>query len=242
MAAVPSGRDHDGDRPLALRSVERTLASRYSTYVDEVQRLIQAGLIVMERDQTTNPRVSEIVAEAGLSNQAFYRHFHSKDELMLAIMDDGQRQLVGYLAHQMAKETSGLAQVGRWVDGIMSQAVDKRAAQATRSVALNSDRLRELFPDEFRRLEQLIEAPLRAALMLAAEQGEIPRGDEHRDAQAIFRLSVRTMEAFVIDGERPSRDDLTHVRAFIMAAIGGCTDRPTTLRSTRRGGRGSSES
>ena len=38
MAAVPSGRNQDGDRPLALRSVERTLASRYSTYVDEVQR------------------------------------------------------------------------------------------------------------------------------------------------------------------------------------------------------------
>jgi len=53
------------------------------------------------------------------------------------------------------------------------------------------------------------------------------------------RLSVRTMEAFVIDGERPSRDDLTHVRAFIMAALGGCADRPTPLRSTRRGGRAS---
>jgi AcrR family transcriptional regulator len=233
---VPSGRDQDGDRPLALRSVERTLASRYSTYVDEVQRLIHAGLVVMERDQTTNPRVSEIVTEAGLSNQAFYRHFHSKDELMLAIMDDGQRQLVGYLVHQMAKETSGLAQVGRWIDGIMSQAVDKRAAQATRSVALNSDRLRELFPDEFRRLERLIEAPLRAALVLAADQGEIPRGDDERDAQAIFRLSVRTMEAFVIDRERPSRDDLTHVRAFINAALGGYGDRAPALPSSRRGG------
>jgi len=223
MAAVPSGRSDVGDRRLALRSVERTLASRYSTYVDEVERLIRAGVIVMERDQTTNPRVSEIVAEAGLSNQAFYRHFHSKDELLLAIVDDGQRQLVGYLEHQMAKETSGLAQIRRWVDGIMSQAVNKRAAQATRNVALNSDRLRELFPDEFRCLERFIEAPLRAALVLAAEQGEIPRGDDERDAQAIFRLAVRTMEAFVIDRERPSRDDLTHVRAFIAAALGART-------------------
>src|SRR5580704_10590609 len=83
--------------PLAVRSVERTLASKYSAYADEVDRLIRAGVAVMERAETANPRVSEIVEVAGLSNQAFYRHFRSKDELLLAILDGGQRRLVGYL-------------------------------------------------------------------------------------------------------------------------------------------------
>jgi AcrR family transcriptional regulator len=226
--------DGGGHRPLAVRSVERTLAPRYSAYAEEVGRLIRAGIAVMERAETTNPRVSEIVEEAGLSNQAFYRHFRSKDELLLAIVDDGQRRLVGYLEHQMAKETSGLAKVERWVEGILSQSVDATAAQATRGVALNSDRLREQFPAESRSIEELIEAPLRDALILAADQGQIPPGDPTRDARIIFRLAVRTMELFVIDRETPGRQDVDHLIEFVNAAVGGAKARTSRARAHRR--------
>jgi AcrR family transcriptional regulator len=207
--------------PFAVRSVERTLAPKYSAYAEEVDRLIRAGLAVMERADTANPRVSEIVEEAGLSNQSFYRHFRSKDELLLAIIDDGQRRLVGYLKHQMAKEPSGLDKVARWVEGIMSQAIDPVAAKATRGVALTRDRLRAEFAAESRSIEELIEAPLRAALTLAAEQGEIPAGDPERDAKILFRLAVRNMELLVIDRETPSPADIEHLLGFVRAAVGG---------------------
>lgn len=218
--ATPSQVGPD-DRPLALRSVERALAPRYSAYVDEVQRLIRAGIVVMQRDETGNPRVSEIVEEAGLSNQAFYRHFRSKDELLLAIVEDGQRYLVGYLEHRMAKEASGLGKVAQWVEGVMSQARDATAASATRGVARNRDHLRELFPEESHRLEQLIEAPLEAALALAAEQREIPPGDHARDARAIFRLVMGAMEECLFDGRTPPREDVEHLVRFVEAAVGG---------------------
>src|SRR5438093_10793479 len=94
--AVPAG-------SLALRS----LAERHDAYVEEVQRLVRAAMAVMCRRGTLDPRVSEIVAEAGLSNQAFYRHFRAKDELLLAVLDDGLRQLVTYLEHRMTKERTG---------------------------------------------------------------------------------------------------------------------------------------
>jgi AcrR family transcriptional regulator len=222
-APVETGSD---DRPLALRTVDRALAPRYSAYVDEVQRLIRAGLAVMQRDEDDNPRVSEIVEEAGLSNQAFYRHFRSKDELLLAIVDDGQRYLVGYLEHRMDKEASGLAKVAQFVEGVMSQAVNAKAASATRGVARNRDRLRELFPEESHRLEALIEAPLEAALALAAEQGEVPPGDHQRDARAIFRLVVSTMEGHLFDRRAPSPEDVRHLVRFVCAAVGGTPPRP----------------
>ena len=62
----------------------RTLTPRYETYTAEVRRLLDAGFEVMRRTGNVNPRVSEIVRDAGLSNQAFYRHFASKDELLVA--------------------------------------------------------------------------------------------------------------------------------------------------------------
>ena len=42
-----------------------------------------------------DPRVSDIVARRpGLSNQAFYRHFRGKDELLVAVLDDGRQRLL----------------------------------------------------------------------------------------------------------------------------------------------------
>ena len=52
------------------------------------------------------PPVADIVAAAGLSNDAFYRHFPSKDALVAAILEDGTERLLSYLAHQMAKEAT----------------------------------------------------------------------------------------------------------------------------------------
>ena len=43
----------------------------------------------MARGTTSRPRVADIVAEAGLSNDAFYRHFASKDALVAALVEDG---------------------------------------------------------------------------------------------------------------------------------------------------------
>jgi AcrR family transcriptional regulator len=208
-----------GDRPVVRRSVERTLAERYSAYAEEVDRLIRAGLAVMQKGGTTNPRVSEIVAEAGLSNQAFYRHFRGKDELLLAISDEGLRLLVGYLEHQMAKEDTGLARVRRWVEGILAQAAQPVAADATRPVVLNRERLTAAFPEECRRSEERIKEPLRRAVVLAAERGEIVGADTERDVEAAFRLALGSMQDWLTSRYLPSQDDVEHLVGFILAGL-----------------------
>jgi AcrR family transcriptional regulator len=209
------------DSPVAVRTVERALAARYSAYADEVRRLIDAGVAVLRDGKGGEPRVSEIVTQAGLSNQAFYRHFRSKDELLLAILDDGLRQLVGYLEHQMSKETSGLAQVRRWVEGILAQAVNPGAAQATRGVVVNTARLGQLFPEEFRRSEEVIKTPVRAAIERAVEQGELAAADPGRDAEAAYRLAMGTMQSCLSNGRRPSKADVAHLVGFVVGGLRG---------------------
>src|SRR3954470_6130980 len=116
---------------VAERVAQRTMARRGSSYADEVRRLLDAALAVMLRCGTTSsPRVADIVAEAGLSNEAFYRHFASKAELVTALLEDGAERLRGYLAHHMAKEQTPQAKVRRWVQGVLSQA-DPGIAETT---------------------------------------------------------------------------------------------------------------
>ena len=105
------------------------LARREAAYAEEVRRLLDAGLAVMQRCGTTSrPRVADIVAEAGLSNDAFYRHFPSKDALVAALVDDGAARLRSYLDHQLAKESTPEAKVRRWIEGVLSQAEGEVAA------------------------------------------------------------------------------------------------------------------
>ena len=190
----------------------RALADRYETYTDEVRRLLDAAFSVMRRTGSVSPRVSEIVREAGLSNQAFYRHFASKDELLVAVLDDGLQQLVDYLEHVMAKADTPLGQVRRWVEGILAQAVDAQAASSTRPFVVNSLRLRDQFRDEVQRSDERLKAPLRAAL------AAVPTADPARDTEAVYQLAMGRMHAFVLRGERPACRDVEHTVEF---AIGG---------------------
>jgi AcrR family transcriptional regulator len=223
--AVPSAPHQEPPHPeyedLALRS----LGDRYTTYADEVQRLRRAGLAVMRRTQSINPKVSDVVREAGLSNQAFYRHFRGKDELLLAILDDGARQLVDYLTHLMDKEAQPVAKIRRWVAGIMAQAADPAAADATRPFVVESLRLAAQFPEQSTRSEERLRAPLREAI---AQASELSEADATRDAEAVYHLAMGTMHGYLVRGETPSPAEIDRLCDFVVAGL---------ARATRKGGR-----
>lgn len=130
--AISTGKD------VATRVAEQTLARRGAGYAAEVRRLLDAALEVIRRDG--GARVADIVAAAGLSNDAFYRHFPSKDALVAALLEDGTDRLVSYLTHQMDKETTPEGKVRRWVDGVLAQAKEDIAA-ATLAVLGNGSSL-----------------------------------------------------------------------------------------------------
>src|SRR5262249_31116703 len=137
-------------------------------YSNEVRRLLDAGLEVMRRCGTTSrPRVADIIAEAGLSNDAFNRHFPSKEALVAAILDDGSTRLASYLTHQMAKAATPEEKVRCWVEGVMSQAADDDIAASTLAVMWNGatvgDDLGTARPSTSAPLAKLLEEPFAAA-------------------------------------------------------------------------------
>jgi AcrR family transcriptional regulator len=130
--AIPSS-----DSDVMGKIVRRSLAKREGEYAVEVRRLLDAALELMRACGTTaKPRVADIVTAAGLSNDAFYRHFKSKDDLVAAILEDGAERLRSYLAHQMAKSPTPEGQVREWVKGVLAQA-DTEIAATTLAVLWN---------------------------------------------------------------------------------------------------------
>jgi AcrR family transcriptional regulator len=216
--------------PSAVPSAaQEALARREAAYAEEVRRLLDAGLDVMRRCGTTSrPRVADIVAAAGLSNDAFYRHFRSKDALVAALVDDGALRLRSYLDHQMAKEPSPEARVRRWVEGVMSQAEGEVAA-TTLAVVWNGDSVAG--PSGPGRTVaraapgRLLEAPF-AALGSAR-----PELDADLAAHAIFgRLSELLWE-----GTQADAAEIDHLVGFCLDAVSGAGPRSARAGSARPG-------
>ncbi|MHB8669473.1 MAG: TetR/AcrR family transcriptional regulator [Acidimicrobiales bacterium] len=206
---------------MVQRSIERSLAARQATARDEVERLLAAARKVMGATGLIDPKVSDIVRESGLSNQAFYRHFRGRDELLLALLDDGLTRLVGYLEHLMAKEPEPIPAARRWVEGILAQAARPVAAAATRPFVLHRLRLADLFPEESRQSEQRLRAPLQRALAEAAGRAS-PNGpglNPARDSAAIFHLAMGHMQEWVLHRHVPTRAETQHVTTFAIAGL-----------------------
>jgi AcrR family transcriptional regulator len=202
------------DDVIVVRAAQRALARRQAVYEDEVRRLLDAGLEVMRRCGTTrSPRVSDIVDAAGLSRDAFYRHFASKEDLVAAIVEAGAERLVSYLNHQMAKESEPGAQLRRWVEGIMSQATNADVAHSTRAVLWNGARVGDhARPDavvSYQPLAQLIVEPI----------ARLGSADPVRDAAVVAHATMGLMRRFLWQLAIPTRADIAHLVRFCTAAV-----------------------
>ena len=190
---------------LASRAVERALSERRSLYEDEVQRLVEAAFVLIERTGELEPRVSDIVRQAGLSNQAFYRHFPSKHALLVAVLDAGVRMLASYLAHRMAQVTSPTAQVREWMRGMLEQALDPAGSAATRPFVLARARLAETVPDEVAASEAQLTALVRDAIRAGVAAGELPGADPERDAETLYHQAMGWLQARLAETKPPER-------------------------------------
>ena len=199
--------------PIERSVAARTLRDRAQVYADEVRRLIDATYAVMRRTDSLDPRVHDIVREAGLSNQTFYRHFRGKDELLLAVLDDGQARLVATVERRMARAEPDAGQVRAWIEGVYEQARNPKAAANTRPFLVNGARLAGRYPDATATQRERVVAPLREAVSTLG-------GDPVRDADAIYHVTMgRTQDAIARRGI-PARDDVDHTVAFALRAIG----------------------
>jgi len=192
---------------VAAAIAQQRLAKRGAEYTSEVRRLLDAGLDVMRRCGTaSSPRVSDIVAAAGLSNDAFYRHFASKQALVAAIIDDGSSRLASYLAHGMGKAAGAEDKVAAWVSGVMSQAADEEIAATTLAVLWNGAAV-----------GATTTAPL--ASLLREPLAALGSTDPEADAALCAHAVVGVLSDFLWSETRPTREQINHITHFCLRAI-----------------------
>jgi AcrR family transcriptional regulator len=206
--------------PLVDRAINRTMAARYAAAAAEIDKIVEATYRVIARTGSVDPPMRQILREAGLSTQVFYRHFPSKDELMLLILDDGRRRLADYLRHKMDRAGDPVGAIGAWIEGTLAQAADDEAASRTRPFIANLGHLQEQYPDEHRESVQVLVRLLEDAIAEGAAAGRLTSEDPHADAVAVYHLAQGSMEFHLRERSAPPPAEVAHLVAFALRALG----------------------
>jgi AcrR family transcriptional regulator len=194
-------------------AVERALDDRQREATEEVERILAGAVRVMERVAPEPPRVSDIVAEAGSSNKAFYRYFAGKDDVILAVMERGVAIVVSYLQHQMTKEPTPAGKVRRWIEGALAQVADPHLISMSRAAAGQVSATAD-----WRAADDEILRPMRE--LLTEPVATLGSKDIGRDADAVFHCTVTAMRRYLDSAQRPGPDDVAHLVRFCLRGLG----------------------
>lgn len=191
-------------------AVERALDDRQREATEEVERILAAAVRVMERVAPEPPRVSDIVAEAGSSNKAFYRYFAGKDELILAVMERGVAIVVSYLQHQMAKHSHPRDRVACWIEGTVAQVADPQLSSMSSAAARQMSNGLVADQEMLRPLRDLLVEPVTA----------LGSSDVDRDVDAVYGCTIAMMRRYMGSADRPGPTDIEHLARFCLRGLG----------------------
>ena len=160
-----------------VTGVERALGPKRQKYQAEFDLLVTAARGVMTTQGSVDATVAQVLEAAGLSTSAFYRHFPTKDDLLLELVKQAGANTRAFLSHRLDEQTTAPARVRAWIEGMFALLGTKRALRANRPFLLAHPRLVERFPDEIERNIELLVGPLADAIGDIRQPGEAAIGD-----------------------------------------------------------------
>src|SRR5690625_1528956 len=151
------------ENPVATAAVDRLVSRRRAGYADDAARLIRACRDIIAESGDYSPPVGKILERAGLSSRAFYRLFSTKDELLVAVLQDGTNIMVTHIEQQMGMADGPLAQIEAWARSALSP-YDESSTSHTGSLLRYFARLGEGVSGEVARIRDEFLSPLITAI------------------------------------------------------------------------------
>jgi AcrR family transcriptional regulator len=165
----------------------------------------------------------ELVKEAGVALQTFYRYFAGKDELLLAVMEDMIAESCVVLEQQAEALTDPVDRLQFYITtAVHTVGVEGTESAAARFVSTEHWRLHPLYPDELTQANRHYADLILGEIHAAADAGLLHPADPESDAWLITHLvtGVYHHYAFATTGE--SGEEIgQRLWAFCHAALGG---------------------
>jgi AcrR family transcriptional regulator len=202
------------------KSTETTPVGRPRRFDDETERrlLIEAAIRVMERNDYSDMSVGEILAEAGLSTRAFYRHYDSKEALLETFLLHEAEAVARSLARVVAAAEDPAVAVEIWLDRFLDVFFVPRRARRAAMLASAATRSSGPSAELMARLREITCRPLIGVLRAGNNSGILHSPRPEADAFSIHDLVVASMHASD-PGELDRAETKAHVLRYAWPAL-----------------------
>ena len=195
-------------------------AVEHQSAPDEAERLISAAWAVLERTGFEGFKVASVIRAAGSSTKAFYRHFGSKDAMLLALLLDETKRASNRFAARMASTNSPTEAVKMWIATMIGAAARPDLAARSRLFA-SLGQINSGFPTQVVEARRPMLTPLVRALEDGRASGEFPLAQPDADARLIMPLCGGVLRD-LLDGTTTSTvaDAIADTQSLVMRSLG----------------------
>jgi AcrR family transcriptional regulator len=193
------------------RALRRSLDPAATRSMARLERLLDAVRELTNEAEDASFTVAEVAARAGVSLKSFYRSFESKDDLLLALLEEESRTGAGILRTALDRSSAPDERLERYVRALFKMA---RAAPGYANVLVR----------EYRRLSVERPADLTAALAPLVDllEEEIDAGapvaDPGRSAEIVFSVLLDGLADITLAG-RDSKETVSSVWRFVAGGL-----------------------
>jgi AcrR family transcriptional regulator len=198
--------------PIVQRSKSRSLR--------QARLIVDAGRRLLTRSGEFTTQ--QLTKEAGVALQTFYRYFASKDQLLLAVLEDLIAEQSRAWESAAAAIDDPIERLHLYITRPLSALGGAEAIVGARAVTAEHWRLQQLFPDDTAQIDRPLVDLVRRTLE-AAHEGDLasPNDPEH-DARLIVDVVRSTYHHYAYASLDRSIDGIAeHIWLFCLRAIGG---------------------
>ena len=181
--------------------------------------LAAAHRLVLERGE--NFTTQDLIKEADVALQTFYRHFGGKDQILLAVLGDLIAGHCSSLGGRAAALDDPVEQLHFVITGTLSTLGAPGAAGA-RFMTSSHWRLHQEFPDELAAATKPFADLVQSILEAGRHAGRLTPHDPERDAWMINKLVMSVFHHYAFVADDPTAATVADdVWRFCLAAVGG---------------------
>ena len=192
--------------------------------VDLNKEIIDAAQRLMHEQGDDGFTIQQLVDEAGVALQTFYRHFGGKDELLLALLERSVAEFCTEWRRATASLDDPIERLRRFVTGPL-RLLRGGSTPDARAITHEHFRLYQLYPAEVSHATGAFAALVLESLDDARARGLATSTDPTRDAAMITELVMTTFHHYAYTDLGPDADAvIDHLWHFCRNAIGATGD------------------
>lgn len=207
--------------PSVQRSRSRSMRQA-KVIVDAARRLIATK---GERFTT-----QELIKEAHVALQTFYRHFAGKDQLLIAVLADLIAEAATHYEQRARLLPDPLARLRYYVVAALRTLDNDSEGDnvGPRFITAEHSRLHQFFPQEVAEATWPFAELMLREIRAAEAEGLLAPADAERDAWHVTRLVMATYHHYAFVATEETGEEIgEHLWAFCLAALGG--QRPSAV-------------